>query len=261
MVLKGVTLFIELHCAGEKGMIFGKMISGFQSLFGDGRKLTRIFVAGALCLLGGLVSSGLAFTMEIDLGWGYNQNPGGNDLSLYNLQEGSIIQIILYDSTQASPPGSDAADNFDVYGYYPEGVLLDNNVYDPYSVPEGHVMAYTDTVQVAPSPDGNGNTWWRTVPVFSIDGPYDRVYIRVFEVTDFPEGEVVLSYWGISDVVSFDPSQSFGYVFIGPLDNIAATNKNYFEVIPEPGTTALLILGGTGLWAATRRRRLKSNWE
>ena len=93
MFLEVIPLFIELHCAGKQGMVFGKMISGFQSLFGDGRRLSRIFVVGALCLLGGLVSSGLAFTMEIDLGW----NPGGNDLSLYNLQVGSIIQIILYD--------------------------------------------------------------------------------------------------------------------------------------------------------------------
>jgi len=42
---------------------------------------------------------------------------------------------------------------------------------------------------------------------------------------------------------------------VGIVDNVAATNQNYFEVIPEPGVMALMALGGIGLLAGARRRR------
>jgi len=43
--------------------------------------------------------------------------------------------------------------------------------------------------------------------------------------------------------------------FVDPIDDTVANKTNYFEVIPEPGTMALLLLGGSGVLAWVRRRQ------
>lgn len=205
-----------------------------------------------LLCLGAVPASALVVT--VDLGWGYNQNAGGNSLVPYNLQEGSIVQVIMYDSSVYSAPGVDADDNFDIIGYYPGGVLPDNTVYDPTTAPDGHLITYTASVQAAPYLDDNGNTWWQIYAQFEVIGTYDALYIRVFEMTDFSQGSPTASYWGLSDVQY--GTNIVGTWYVGPLDETeASSGPNYFEVIPEPGTMALVVAGGAGLLAGARRRR------
>jgi hypothetical protein len=207
-----------------------------------------------------------ALVVTVDLGWGYNQDAGGNSLSPYNLQVGSIVQVIMYNSATASAPGIDADDNFLTWGTYsgtpipaqpdPGGgpAPIDTTVYDPESIAApGHVLAYTATIQEAPYLDGNGNTWWQIYAQFEILGTYDSLYIRVFGVTDFSNGEVISSYWGLSGVQT--GTNVIGTWYVPIIDNTVAANLNYFEVIPEPGTVSLLILGGVGLLAGRHRRR------
>ena len=197
-----------------------------------------------------------ALLVTINLGWGYNQNGAGNSLAPYHLQEGSIIQVVMYDSTPTdTPPGPDANDNFDVFGNYPSNPdnLADTTIYDPESTPAGHVIAYTTEIKQAEYLDGNGNVWWNVYVEFTIIGPYDALYLRVFEMTEFPDGTPASSYWGLSDVVY--GTNLVGTWPVGIVDNITATNQNYFEVIPEPGVMALMALGGVGLLAGARRRK------
>jgi len=215
-----------------------------------------------------LVQPAQALVVTVDLGWGYNQNAGGNSLLPYNLQEGSVVQIIMYDSTQASPPGTDADDNFDIMGDYTGPDLSsepyttghvpdDTTTYDPHSAPADHYIVYTDTVEQAPYLDDNGNTWWQVFAQFEVLGNFDRLYVRVFGTDDIYEERYWASYWGLSDVQ--EGTNLVGTWYVGPLDDITATQSNYFEVIPEPGTMALLLLGGAGLAAGRRRRKAKSS--
>ena len=242
-----------------------------------GRRQTRessrsrlaLALGGAL-LLGLLAVPAQALVVTVDLGWGYNV-AGGADLSDYNLQVGSIVQVIMYNSGTAAAPGSDADDNFTIYygnypgagiaaepypGTEPANVPGDTTMYDPNSTPAGHLLAYTATIQAAPYLDDNGNTWYQIYAQFEVLGTYDSLYIRVFGATDFPPMEVVASYWGLSGVQQ--GTNIIDTWYVGPLDNTTANRTNYFEVIPEPGSLSLLALGGAGLLAGARRRRKRA---
>ena len=200
-----------------------------------------------------------ALLVTVDLGWGY---PGGGSLDTYNLQEGSIVQVLMFNSANASDPGTGASDNFPgslgVYGgpgisaepypgTEPANVPTDPNVYSPLVAPAGHTIAYT--TQIGEAVDG----WWHIYAQFEILGTYDRLYIRVFGATEFPCGDVISSYWGISTVQH--GTNIIDTWYVDPIVNVSAPNANYFEVIPEPSTVALFLLGGTGLWTGVRRRK------
>jgi len=213
-----------------------------------------------------------ALVVTIDLGWGYNAgwtddaDAEANLLSDYNLQEGSIVQVIMYDSDSASAPGTDADDNFEIWGDYGGADLYaepydsgaanipgDNTLYNPLSVvPSGHVLAYTTEIGDSIYDSANNDYWYNIYEQFEILGTYDSLYIRVFGATDFPNGAVIASYWGLSGVET--GTNIIDTWFVDPIDNTVASQTNYFEVIPEPGTVALLLLGAPALLAGYRRR-------
>lgn len=221
----------------------------------------RFALCGAAVLCLG-ASSVQALVVTIDLGWGYNYDGAGTSVDLgtaYNLQVGSIVQVLLYDEATADAPGVDADDNFAIAGYNPGGTLPDNTVYDPLTAPAGHIIAYTASIQAAPYTDGQGDTWYQIYAQFEVIGTYDSLYIRVFELTDFGQGVIQASYWGLSDVQV--RTNTFGMWYVPIIDDTDAPNLNYFEAIPEPGTMGLVALGGAGLLAGVRRRRKRGRTE
>lgn len=222
----------------------------------------------ALCLL---AVPAQAVLMIVNIGWGEFANSDMDNASLiqnYALQEGSIVQIIMYDSSASSAPGANANDNFDLFDTYggpgiPGDPNVDpydeapseNNVYSPETVPDGHVIAYTTSIGPAIGGNANGYDWYNIYASFLMLDNYDSIYIRVFGATDFPhDGVVHASYWGISELGGGEASVGTWYTDF--YDVTATEHVNYFEVIPEPGSLSLFALGGVGLWAV-RRRRLK----
>ena len=223
----------------------------------------------AVALWAMLVLPAQAVLVVIDLGWNYYGNSDMDNDGLkqnYGLQEGSIIQVIAYyNSGVGSAPGVDADDNFEIWGDYNGPPLqgepnyapnnqapTDQTVYDPESVRPDHEIVYTTQIGSAIGGNANGYDWYNIYTSFFISG-YDSIYIRVFGATDFPNGVVIASYWGISTVKTNDGSIGTWYV---TYDDVTATNHvNYFEVIPEPGTFALLAVGAGGLWLSKRRRK------
>ena len=236
---------------------------GMASVFH--RKIALAVAGAALCLL---AVPAQATLMIVNIGWGEFANSDMDNASLiqnYALQEGSIVQIIMYDSSASSAPGANANNNFDLFGSYIgpgipgepnvdpwDEAPSDNNVYDPESVPLGHLIAYTTQIGPAIGDNANGYDWYNINASFLILDNYDSIYIRVFGMTEFPDGSPGASYWGISDVQS--GGGSVGTWYTDFYDVPATEHVNYFEVIPEPGSLGLFALGGVGLWAARRRR-------
>ena len=231
-----------------------------------GLRLAGIAVA---CLLYSSLTA-RALVVTVDLGWGYGAGwaAGTSEQSLvdtYHLQEGSIVQVIMYNSAVASAPGSLASQNFATYANYtgdpidaePSPELAgdqfpgDTTIYMPNSAPANHVIAYE--TQIGSALSDPGGYWYNIYAQFEILGTYDRLYVRVFGATEFPQGQVIASYWGLSSVQV--GTNIVGTWYVGPLDNTVANKTNYFEVIPEPGTLALLLAGSAGLLAARRHRR------
>lgn len=227
-------------------------------------------VAGALLGLGLLAAPAQALVVTLDMGWGYNYGGAGTSVDLaaaYNLQVGSLVQVIMFNSSDAGP-GTTAAGNFEFYSTpytgdpmaaepYSSGSQhepTDTTTYKPDTTPDGHVIVAEFGIEQAPYADGQGDTWYRVLEQFHVVGDYDRLYVRIFGATEFPPMVVVASYWGLSEVQNYPGTPGVWYVGPGVIDDLAATNKNYFEVIPEPGSLALLALGTVGLWAGRRRR-------
>jgi hypothetical protein len=229
----------------------------------------RLALCGAV-LLGLLAVPAQALVVTVDLGWGYDAgwtagNAEQNLVDTYHLQEGSIVQVIMYDSAVGSPPGSAASDNFDVYGNYtgdpidaePSPELTGNQypdstiAYMPDTAPDNHVIAYT--TQIGSAISDPGGYWYNIYAQFEILGTYDRLYIRVFGATNFPAMTVVASHWGLSPVQI--GTNIVGTWYVPLIDDTVANKTNYFEVIPEPGTMSLLAMGAAGLLAGWRRRK------
>ena len=218
-------------------------------------RLARIAGAALFCLFAAFAPAAHAMLLELQFHW------SNSDLTTYNLQEGSIIQVIAYNSSGAGAPVNSAASQFELYGQtseqasaqpYTSGHIPDSSdVYLANSTQVGHEIVYTGSLQ-------NLDGWYGLYTQIQIDNEvYDTVYIRVFGATSIEQGEVTASYWGISGTTTLDPTFQFQN---WTLEDVNAPNKNYFEVIPEPATLGLLGLGGFAL-AAWRRRRPRRQEE
>lgn len=173
-----------------------------------------------------------------------------SSLSGTNLQPGSIVQVIAYNTSTPGTggPGSTAETNFDPYGTNPSPASgVDAGVFQPDTVIQpNHYIVYTGHLTQLDNGD------YGIVTDFTMDDTFNALYVRVFEATDFPQGSVVLSHWGVGGLVTgIEPT--LGHYSYNVSD-IPADKLNYFEVIPEPATLSLFAVGTLAL-AAFRRKR------
>ena len=214
-------------------------------------------------LFGGLATAAQAMLLTLDLRWEVASEAALK--STYNLQEGSIVQVIGYKGDGGVSPSVSAQfgdENGHAYGRVPNDddtraapygagdaathVPSEKDVWLADNTQTGHEILYTGTIQ-------NLGSWYGLYTQITVDSYlYDHVYIRVFGATSIEHGKVTASYWGVSDAHKLEPSYATDRF---ATNNVEADKANYFEVIPEPATAGLLGLGGVVL-AAWRRRRL-----
>jgi len=166
-----------------------------------------------------------ALIVTIDLAWGLYPD--------YNVQEGSIVQIVAYRTGQGSnlQPGAD--NNFDVTGEY-----LNESVFDAYTTPNNHNIVYETTV------NANLNRYF-VLEQFELLENYNRIYVRIFDATSLSDNEVTLSYWGLTTVNNIPQNGRPVTIYYNNFSGV--TNQNYFgtpyfEVIPEVPTGNLIAI-------------------
>lgn len=121
--------------------------------------------------------------------------------------------------------------------------------YDPYSVGPGQMIVKTTTLE---SFEGYyGTSVFINYTSLAAKG-YDGIYIRVFSTNAFEQGVVTSNYWGVSAIYNFQYASGTEEAYFGGLQAIEQTT---FEVIPEPGTAALLGTGAAVAWLGRRRRK------
>jgi len=114
----------------------------------------------SIILLFCMVFSVHANTVTITLFWSYSGN--------YNVQEGSVIQLVMFRTGSGHNPGSGVNNNFDAIGTY-DGAT----VYDPYSVPNNHYIVYETAVEAKP------NGYYAFIDITVVEN-YNRIYLRIF---------------------------------------------------------------------------------
>lgn len=172
-----------------------------------------------------LILPASALIVTINLTWGLSPN--------YNVQEGSIVQVVAYRTGQGSNPVGGGANNFDITGEY-----LNESVFDAYTTPENHNIVYETTV------NANINNYF-VYEQFELLSNYNRIYIRIFESTSLQGDEVTLSHWGLTPVNTLPQNGRPTTVYYNNFNRV--TNQNYFgtpyfEVIPEVPTGNLIAI-------------------
>lgn len=159
-----------------------------------------------------------SYVINVTLSWNMN-----ND---YNVQESSIIQLIAFNHNNSSYPTDYAEDNFE----------MNDGSYNPLTSPEGHDIVYQSNISYE-----NNRLFFETS--YILLGDYDRVYVRIFESTNF--NEVELSHWGLTSVSRITGAGRASIIE----RNFDLDNTNYFsidqpfEVIDEPVTIKLFFIG------------------
>ena len=226
-------------------------------------RLSRAVAFVLFCLFAAPAAQ--AMLLELQFHWDVS-SPDDLKTSAYNLQLGSIIQVIAYDSTAIGVDAPNKEIQFEKYGRTSESasaqpyttghIPTDDDVFLADTTQKGHDIVYTGSLQDLGTGDDH---WYGLYTQITIDTDvYDTVYVRVFGASSIEPGQVTASYWGISGTNHLSPTFQFQSY---KLENQHAdADKNYFEVIPEPATLGLLGLGGCAL-AAWRRRRPRRQEE
>ena len=204
-------------------------------------RIPLFFLAVAL-----LAAVSQAITIEVEVSWNSPLAPS-QDSDTSNLQTGSIIQIIGWNSDSGAPSPQDAEYGGMIkYGKTANGdpILLPN------TTPVGWAILATTSI----TKTGNDPAYCTVSIAVDVPEQYDKIFVRVFSLTEFPEGESALGYWGISEASNVSGTVGLGMTWF---DNVAHTNVAYFEVIPEPSTLALLGCGITALALFPRRKHRK----
>ncbi len=182
-----------------------------------------------------LILTASAVIVTIDLSWGLTP--------AYNVQNGSIVQVIAYRTGGGIPGGGPTADdNFMVTGEY-----MGESTYDAYSTIDSRYDIVHETTV-------NEDTYnYFVLEQFELLGNYNRIYIRMFEATDLSNDELTLSYWGLTSIVSFNGNKPVTLIYhnFNQINTENYFGTPYFEVIPEPSTTSLM---GIFLIALTIRK-------
>jgi len=88
-----------------------------------------------------------------------------------------------------------------------------------------------------PSYFGSNGTFYTANQITFDDTLINFLYIRFFDTTEWPEGELA---WGTSTV--FGATSSFGKVEVDFIGNYVTSMTNNFVIIPEPSTAHLMLL-------------------